>query len=582
MYIDVVPNRNSPPAILLRESYRVDGKVKKRTLLNLTDWPPDLVEGVRALLKGGTALPPGQDAILIKRSLPHGHVAAVLGMLRKRGLDRLLGPVGNAANRCCDLVVAMIVARLIAPLSKLATAKALDPITAASSLGEVLGLGAVDEDELYDALDWLLERQPQIETALAQRHLQNGTLVLYDVHVSYLEGRCCPIAKFGFNRDGKRGKLQIVYGLLCAPDGCPVAIEVVEGSTGDPTTLAAQIHKLKQRFAPRHGGPVRNRGILPQTRIEENINPAGLDWITALRAPQIRALVDSGILQLSLFDERDLASITADDYPGERLIVCRNPELAVARRRKREDLLAATERDLAEIQNRVRRTQRPLRGTAKIALKAGAIVGKYKMAKHFTLTITDADFSFARKQDAIEAEARLDGIYVIRTNLKAPTLDDSATVRAYKSLAQVERAIRSIKTVDLHIRPIFHWTPPRVRAHVFLCLLAYHVEWHLRQRLAPMLYDDAEKVTAEALRTSVVAKAQRSPSAIAKQTHGTTPDGLPVHSLQTLLADLATLARNVVTTALSPVHEFVVLTRPTKLQQKALALLAINPATCTQ
>jgi transposase len=582
MYIEAVPNRNSPPAILLRESYRVDGKVKKRTLLNLSDWPRDLIEGFRTLLKGGTALPPGQDAIVIKRSLPHGHVAAVLGTLRKIGLDRLLGPVGNAANRCRDLVVAMIVARLIAPLSKLATAKTLDPITAASSLGEVLGLGPVDEDELYAALDWLLERQPQIEAALARRHLKDGTLVLYDVSSSYLEGHCCPLAQFGFNRDGKRGKLQIVYGLLCAPDGCPVAIEVFEGSTGDPSTLAAQIDKVKQRFELGHVVLVGDRGMITQARIEEDIKPAGLDWITALRAPQIRALVDSGIFQLSLFDERDLASITADDYPGERLIVCRNPELAVARRRKREDLLAATERDLAEIQNRVRRTERPLRGVAKIALKAGAVVGKYKMAKHFTLTITDAEFSFARKQDAIDAEARLDGIYVVRTNLKAPTLDDSATVRAYKSLAQVERAIRSLKTVDLHIRPIFHWTPQRVRAHVLLCMLAYHVEWHLRQRLAPMLYDDADKATAEALRTSVVAKAQRSPSAIAKQTYGTTPDGLPVHSLQTLLADLATLARNTVTTALSPAHEFVVHTRPTRLQQKALDLLAINPATCTQ
>ena len=582
MYIEAVPNRNSPPAILLRESYRVDGRVKKRTLLNLTDWPSDLIEGFRVLLKGGTALPPGQDAIVIKRSLPHGHVAAVLGTLRKIGLDRLLGPVGNAPNRCRDLVVAMIVARLVAPLSKLATAKTLDPITAASSLGEVLGLGPVDEDELYTALDWLLERQPQIEAALARRHLKDGTLVLYDVSSSYFEGRCCPLAQFGFNRDGKRGKLQIVYGLLCAPDGCPVAIEVFEGSTGDPRTLATQIDKLKQRFELSHVVLVGDRGMITQARLEEDIKPAGLDWITALRAPQIRALVDSGVFQLSLFDERDLASITADDYPGERLIVCRNPELAVARRRKREDLLAATERDLIEIQNRVRRTEKPLRGTAKIALKAGAVVGKYKMAKHFTLTITDADFSFTRKQDAIDAEARLDGIYVVRTNLAAPTLDDSATVRAYKSLAQVERAIRSIKTVDLHIRPIFHWTAPRVRAHVCLCMLAYHVEWHLRQRLAPMLYDDTDKATAEVLRTSVVAKAQPSPSAIAKQTHGTTPDGLPVHSLQTLLADLATLARNRGHHRTRPTHAFVVHTRPTKLQQKALDLLTMNAATCTQ
>jgi transposase len=582
MYIEAVPNRNSPPAILLRESYRVDGKVKKRTLLNLSDWPTELIEGLRTLLKGGTALPPGQDAIIIKRSLPHGHVAAVLGTLRRIGLDRLLGPTGQAPNRCRDLVVAMIVARLIAPLSKLATAKALDPITAACSLGEVLGLGAVDEDELYTALDWLLERQPQIEAALARRHLKNGTLVLYDVSSSYLEGRCCPLAQFGFNRDGKRGKMQIVYGLLCAADGCPVAIEVFEGSTGDPATLAAQVEKLKSRFDLTHVVLVGDRGMITQTRINEDIKPAGLDWITALRAPQIRLLVDSGVFQLSLFDQRDLASITADDYPGERLIVCRNPELAVARRRKREDLLTATERNLAEIQNRVRRAGRPLRGIAKIGLKVGAVVGKYKMAKHFTLAITDTDFSFARKQDAIDAEARLDGIYVIRTNLKAPTLDDSATVRAYKSLAQVERAIRSIKTVDLQIRPIFHWAAPRVRAHVLLCMLAYHLEWHLRQRLAPMLYDDADKATAEALRTSVVAKAQRSPSAVAKQTHGTTPDGLPVHSLQTLLADLATLARNTVTTALNPAHEFVVHTRPTVLQQKALDLLAVNPTTCTQ
>jgi transposase len=579
MYIEAVPNRNSPPAILLRESYRVDGKIKKRTLLNLSDWPAATVEGLRALLKGGTVLPPGQEAITIKRSLPHGHVAAALGTLRRIGLDRLLGPAGN---RCRDLVIAMIVARLIAPVSKLATAKALDPATAASSLGAVLGLGEVDEDELYTALDWLLERQPQIEAALAKRHLANGTLVLYDVSSSYLEGRCCELAQLGYNRDGKRGKLQIVYGLLCAPNGCPVAIEVFEGSTGDPATLAAQVDKLKRRFDLAHVVLVGDRGMITQARIEQDIKPSGFDWITALRAPQIRALLDAGAFQLSLFDDHDLASITADDYPGERLIVCRNPDLAVSRRRKREDLLAATERDLAVIQNAVRRAKKPLRGEAEIGLKVGAVVGKYKMAKHFTLTITDTDFSFARKHDAIEAEARLDGIYVVRTSLAAKALDDDASVRAYKSLAQVERAIRSIKTVDLQIRPIFHWLAPRVRAHVCLCMLAYHVEWHMRQRLAQMLYDDADKEAAEALRDNAVAKAQRSPAAIAKQTRGTTPDGLPVHSFQSLLADLATLAQNTVTTALNASHEFIVHTRPTAIQQKALDLLGINPATCTQ
>ena len=538
-----------------------------------------MVEGLRAVLKGGTVLPLRQEAITIKRSLPHGHVAAVLGTLRRIGLDRLLGPAGN---RCRDLVIAMMVARLIAPVSKLATAKALDPATAASSLGVVLGLAEVDEDELYTALDWLLERQPQIEAALAKRHLENGTLVLYDVSSSYLEGRCCELAQRGYNRDGKRGKLQIVYGLLCAPDGCPVAIEVFEGSTGDPTTLAPQIDKLKRRFDLSHVVLVGDRGMITQARLEEDIKPAGLDWITALRAPQIRALLDAGAFQLSLFDERDLASITADDYPGERLIVCRNPDLAVARRRKRADLLAATERDLAPIQDAVRRAKKRLRGKAQIGLKVGAVVGKYKMAKHFTLTITDTDFSFVRKQDAIDEEARLDGIYVVRTSLAAQALDDDASVRAYKSLAQVERAIRSIKTVDLQIRPIFHWVAPRVRAHVCLCMLAYHLEWHMRQRLAPMLYDDADKEAAEALRTSIVAKAQRSPSAIAKQTCGTTPDGLPAHSFQSLLADLATLARNTVTTALNASHEFILHTRPTAIQQKALDLLGINPATCTQ
>jgi transposase len=579
MYIETVPNRGSPPAILLRESYRVGGKVKKRTLLNLSDWPRNVVEGLRALLKGGTVLPSGGDGITIKRSLPHGHVAAVLGALRSVGLDQLLGPTGN---RCRDLVVAMIVARLIAPVSKLATAKALDQATAASSLGSVLGLGAVDEDELYTALDWLLERQPQIEAALARRHLSSGTLVLYDVTSSYLEGRCCPLAQRGYNRDRKRGKLQIVYGLLCAPDGCPVAIEVFEGSTGDPMTLAAQIEKLKQRFNLTHVVLVGDRGMITQARIEEDIKPARLDWITALRAPAIKALLDAGAFQLSLFDERDLASITSADFPDERLIVCRNPDLAVARRRKRQDLLAATERELTAIEKAVHRTREPLRGRAEIALKVGAVINKYKMAKHFTLTITDSDLSFARKLDEIDDEARLDGIYVIRTSLPVKALDDSASVRAYKSLAQVERAIRSIKTVDLQVRPIFHWAAPRVCAHVCLCMLAYYVEWHMRQRLAPMLYDDADKQAAEALRTSVVAKAQRSPSALAKQSYGTTPDGLPVHSFHSLIADLATLARNTLATALSPDHDFVLHTTPTAIQQKALDLLGVNVIKCTQ
>ena len=365
MYIEAVPNRNSPPAILLRESYRDGGKVKKRTLLNLSDWPRERIAGFKMLLKGGTVIPQDQEAITIVRSLPHGHVAAALGTARQIGLDRLLGPAGN---RCRDLVLALVVSRILDPGSKLAAARALSPDTASSSLGEQLALGMVDEDELYSALDWLAVRQPAIEAALAKRHLAGGTLVLYDVSSSYLEGRCCPLAQFGYSRDRKRGKLQIVYGLLCAPDGCPVAIEVFEGSTADPMTLTSQVTKLKERFALDHVVLVGDRGMITQARISEDLTVAGLDWITALRAPAIKALRDAGALQMSLFDDRDMASITSPDFPGERLIVCRNRALAAERARKREDLLAATERDLARIAAAVARKREPLRGTAEIGL----------------------------------------------------------------------------------------------------------------------------------------------------------------------------------------------------------------------
>ena len=574
MYIESVPNRNSPPAILLRESYRDGGKIKKRTIANLSDWPSALVEGLRTLLKGGKVAPADAEAVIVRRTLPHGHVAAVLGTLRDIGLDRVLGP---PRHRCRDLVIAMIVARLLAPASKLATARMLDPLTAATSLGDVLGLGPVDEDELYVALDWLGERQEAIEKALARKHLREATLVLYDVSSSYLEGRCCELARLGYNRDGKKGKLQIVYGLLCAPDGCPLAIEVFEGDTGDPRTLAAQIDKIKKRFALGRVVLVGDRGMITQARLDAEIVPAGLDWITALRAPAIRLLVEAGALQMSLFDERDMAAITSPEYPGERLIVCRNPDLARERTRKRQDLLAATEADLAVIAAAVRRARNPLRGEAEIALKVGVIVNRYKMAKHFELVITDASFSFHRKAASIAAEAALDGIYVVRTNLPKKALDDAATVGAYKSLARVERAFRSLKTVDIHLRPIFHWTAPRVRAHVLLCMLAYHVEHHMRARLAPMLYDETDHEAAAAMRTSIVARAERSEAATRKQTTGRTDDGLPVHSFQSLLADLATYSRIQATTALNEKYVFTLHTRPTPIQQRAFELLAINP-----
>ena len=574
MYIESVPNRNSPPAVLLRESYREGAKIKKRTIANLSDWPSELVEGLRTLLKGGTATPADQQSIIVRRALPHGHVAAVLGTLRDIGLDRILGPAGNRPR---DLVIAMIVARLIAPASKLATARMLDPATAASSLGDVLGLGAVDEDELYAAVDWLGERQQAVEKALARKHLRDGMLVLYDVSSSYLEGRCCELAKLGYNRDGKKGKLQIVYGLLCAADGCPVAIEVFEGDTADPRTLATQIDKIKTRFALEHVVLVGDRGMITQARLDAEIAPAGLDWITALRAPAIRALAEGGALQMSLFDERDMAAITSPDYPGERLIVCRNPDLARERTRKRQDLLAATEDDLAAITAAVRRARKPLRGKAEIALKVGAVINRYKMAKHFELDIGDTSFAFHRNADAIAAEAALDGIYVVRTNLAKRVLNDAATVGAYKSLAKVERAFRSLKTVDIHLRPIFHWTARRVRAHVLLCMLAYHVEHHMRTKLAPMLYDETDHEAAAALRVSIVAAAERSEAAIRKQTTGRTDDGLPVHSFQTLLADLATYSRIQATTALNEKYIFTLHTRATQIQKRAFELLGINP-----
>jgi hypothetical protein len=574
MYIEAVPNRNSPPAILLRESFREGGKVKKRTLLNLTDWPPALVDGLRRLLRGGTVVAPGALPFEIQRAWPHGHVAAVLGLLRTLPLDRLLGA---AEARFGALVRAMIVARLIAPAAKLATAKALSVTTAASSLASVLGLGEVDVDELYAALDWLLERQPIVEAALAERHLADGTLVLYDVSSSWLEGRHCELAQFGHSRDSKSNKLQIVYGLLCAGDGCPVAIEVFEGNIADPMTLSTQIAKLKERFGLRHVVLVGDRGMITQARITEELQPAGLDWITALRAKAIRGLVEGGALQLSLFDERDMAAVTSPDYPGERLIVCRNPALAAERTRKREDLLQATERDLIAIQQAVNRTRRPLRGIARIARKVGATLDRRHMAKHFDLDIADDHFGFARKAAAIAAETALDGLYAIRTPVPADRLDDAATVAAYKSLSQVERAFRSLKTVDLDIRPVFHRLAPRVRAHVFLCMLAYHVEWHLRARLAPMLYDDHDRIAARALRSSPVAKARRSPAARHKEAFNTTADGLRVHSWHSLLADLATFTRNEVTTPAAPDRILILYPRLTPIQQKAFDQLGLDP-----
>ncbi len=574
MYVARVPNRNSPPAYLLREGYREDGKVKSRTLANLTHWPLAKIERLRQVLRD-EVLSDGRDGLTMLRSLPHGHVAAVLGTARTIGLERLLA-ARQAPARLVALVLAMIVARVIDPASKLATARRLDAMTATSSLGALLGLGTVSEQELYSALDWLLSQQARIEQRLAWQHLNRGTLVLYDVTSTYFEGRTCPLARRGYSRDGKRNKLQIVFGLLCASDGCPVAVEVFEGNTADPTTLAAQVDKLRRRFHLDHVVLVGDRGMITETRIDTLLRLAGLDWITALRAPTISTLLDQGTFQLSLFDERDLAEVTSPEFPDERLVVCRNPLLAAERARKRLDLLAATEADLRKVANAVTRKTKPLRGADKIGLAAGAVLNRHKVAKHFTLTITDGTFAFARNIEAIEAESRLDGFYVIRTNLDKATLASSDIVRAYKSLSQAERAFRSIKTVDLEIRPIHHRLPDRVRAHVLLCMLAYYLEWHMRQALAPILFDDHQRAEAAAARISIVAPAQRSKAAHRKAATKRTDDGLPVHSFQSLLAEMATFTRNTMAMATAPNNTFLLYPQQTPTQRRAFELLAVQ------
>jgi Transposase DDE domain len=575
MYVERIPNRSSPPAILLRESYRDGDKFKKRTLANLSDWPAAKIEALRRVLRDEAVVPMDQQALTLVRSLPHGHAAAALGMLRKLGLDRILSQGGRQPRRAVALCIAMIVARLIDPASKLATARGLDDETATCSLGQVLKLGAVDEQELYEALDWLVGQQGRIERALARRHLHNGMLVLYDVTSTYFEGRTCSLAKLGYSRDGKRHKLQIVFGLLCTAEGCPVAVEVFEGNIGDPSTLASQINKLKQCFGIERVALIGDRGMITAARLEQAIRPAGLNFVTALRAPAIRSLAEAGTIQLSLFDERDLAEISSPDYPGERLVACRNPLLADERARKRSELLGATEHDLLEVQARVRRRKRPLRGQDKIALAVGAVINHYKMAKHFAVTITDNDLTFERKLEQIEAEALLDGIYVLRTDLRPEALDATSTVSAYKGLANVERAFRSLKTVDLEVRPIHHRRAQRVRAHVLLCMLAYYLEWHMRQALKPILFDDHDKAAADADRTSIVAKAQRSKAADHKAATKHTPDGLPVHSFRSLLADLATITRNVMAMTQSLHDAFVLYPNLTPAQDRAFQLLGV-------
>jgi transposase len=576
MYVATVPNRNSPPAILLRESYRQDGKVKTRTLANITHLASLQVEALRLALAGSltASSTPLPESFHISRSLPHGHVAAVLGCLRNLQLDSILDP---APGRQRDLVVAMIVARIIEPASKLATARGLHRDTLHHSLGEILHLDSADETELYQAMDWLLPQQSRIEQALAKRQLSQGGLVLYDLTSTYFEGRHCPLAKLGHSRDGKSGTLQIVFGLLTNAAGCPVAVEVFAGNTSDPKTVASQVHKLRQRFGLSDMVLIGDRGMITSARIREDLPAShGIQWISALRATQIQKLAGGGQLQMSLFDQTDLVEIAHPDFPGERLIACFNPLLAEERARKRPDLLAATEKQLEKIAAATKRPKRPLRGKQNIGLRAGRVVNRYKMGKHFQLRIEEDSFHYERKTANIEREQNLDGIYVIRTSVTKEVLSSQQVVASYKSLSGVERAFRSLKTVDLQVRPIHHRLPDRVRAHILLCVLAYYVEWHMRQLLAPLLFDDDDKPQAQAARASIVAPAQRSTTAKLKTLTKQTGDGMKVHSFQTLIGDLATIVINRIQPTDKNIAVFDMLTQPTVIQQRAFDLLGVT------
>jgi hypothetical protein len=551
---------------LLRRSYREGGKVRHQTLGNLSHLPAETIELIRRSLRG-ERLVPAEEALRIERSLPHGHVAAVLGTVRKLGLERLLG---RERSRERDLALALVCQRLLRPGSKLSATRQFG----LSTLAEELDVEGASEAELLAAMDWLLARQERIEAALARRHLSEGGFVLYDLSSSYLEGRKCPLAALGYPRDGKRGKLQISYGLTCSPEGRPVAVEVFDGKTHDDKTLPSALERIRQRFGIERVVVCGDRGMITEANIEV-LKQHGFDWITALRAPQVQALVETDALQLSLFDERHLAEIASERYPGERLVVCRNPHVARERARKREALVAATEQELAKVRASVDNPRGRLHGKTAglIGERAGRVVNRYKVAKHFRLTIEDGRFDYQRNEQAIGEEAALDGFYVLRTSVGADALTSQAVVRAYKLLAHAERAFRAMKSPELEIRPLHHRLEERVRAHVFLCMLAYAVRFELEQRLAPLLFkDDSPLAPADP-----VAPAQRSPAAKRKAATKRTEDELSVSSYRDLLDTLATLCRNRVRPHGSQVS-FDQLTEATPLQARAFELLELNPA----
>ncbi|WOB70053.1 IS1634 family transposase [Microcystis aeruginosa] len=578
MYIEKVPNRNSPPAVLLRESYREGDQVKKRTLANLSKLPDDIIDNLKLALKGATlsmneGIPNHFEVI---RSLPHGHVMAILETIKKLGLDKI---ISEKSSRIRNVVVAMIVARIINPKSKLATARGFNSETCSQSLGQLLDLEKADEDELYNALDWLLEKQEKIEKHLAIKHLESGTLVLYDVTSTYLEGNGCELGKYGDNRDKKKGKTQIVFGLLCSVKGCPIAVEVFAGNTSDGATLSGQIEKVRKGWGIENVVWVSDRGILTNSKIKELVKPIeGLDYITGLTKPQIRKLAEVEVIQLGLFDQVNLVEFESEDYPDERLIACRNPFIAQKNQLQREALLEAVEKELDLIVQATQREKRALKGQDKIALRVGKILNQFKVNKYYNLEITEEGFSYQRKLELIAQETALDGVYVLRTSLESTLMDAATTVKAYKSLSQVEEAFRCYKSIDLKVRPIYHYQGDRVKAHIFLCMLAYYVEWHLKQCLAPLLFED-EEIDDSCLN---VIKASRSESAQSKERKKRNQENLPVHSFRTLLEDLGTICLNTVEcTIREGSYRFSKITRPTQLQQKVLDLLGVS-LICTQ
>ncbi|GBE76938.1 transposase [Microcystis aeruginosa NIES-87] len=578
MYIEKVPNRNSPPAVLLRESYREGDQVKKRTLANLSKLPDDIIDNLKLALKGATlsiteGIPNHFEVI---RSLPHGHVIAILETIKKLGLDKI---ISEKSSRIRNLVVAMIVARIINPKSKLATARGFNSETCSQSLGQLLDLEKADEDELYNALDWLLEKQEKIEKHLALKHLESGTLVLYDVTSTYLEGNGCELGKYGYNRDKKKGKTQIVFGLLCSAKGCPIAVEVFEVNTSDGATLSGQIEKVRKGWGIENVVWVSDRGILTNSKIKELVKPIeGLDYITGLTKPQIRKLAEVEVIQLGLFEQVNLVEFESEDYPDERLIACRNPFIAQKNQQQREALLEAVEKELDLIVQATQREKRALKGQDKIALRVGKVLNQFKVNKYYNLEITEEGFSYQRKLELIAQETALYGVYVLRTSLESTLMDAATTVKAYKSLSQVEEAFRCYKSIDLKVHPIYHYKGDRVKAHIFLCMLAYYVEWHLKQSLAPLLFED-EEIDDSCLN---VIKASRSESVQSKERKKRNQENFAVHSFRTLLEDLGTICLNTVEcTIREGSYRFSKITRPTQLQQKALDLLGVS-LICTQ